>query len=303
MHGNDRAACLAHTRQQQARPSHVDALPDPQFQFAVARAVEIGEQRRGGRGRAAGGGIFGQTACARMEHPRLQIAGLFAGRHVARIEIDRIRTVARKCAGERRGIRALPAAAPRARQAPPSGTAIRRRRSAADAGRFSRRPPTARDSRPPAPRSICVSRFSGCGAVSSAPTTRPCSIRISTGTSPAFSSNFSRAGGFAACVASTKAVPTLGWPANGISERTVKMRTCASLPHQLRRQHKGGLGIIELGGDGLHLRGRQPSGIQHDGQRIAAEGAVGKNVDGDIAPLHVEYSHPYPNCHTGTGRS
>jgi hypothetical protein len=74
-----------------------------------------------------------------------------------------------------------------------------------------------------------LSRFSGCGAVSSAPITRPSAERISTGTKPAFSSNLSRAGAFAACIASTKAVPTLGWPANGISERTVKMRTCASL--------------------------------------------------------------------------
>ena len=59
--------------------------------------------------------------------------------------------------------------------------------------------------------------------------TRPFSVKISTGTKPAFSSNISRAGGFAANVASTKAVPTLGWPANGSSERTVKMRTLASL--------------------------------------------------------------------------
>jgi len=36
--------------QQQARPPHVDALADPQFQFAVLRVVEIGEQRRGGGG-------------------------------------------------------------------------------------------------------------------------------------------------------------------------------------------------------------------------------------------------------------
>src|SRR5713101_8941542 len=72
-----------------------------------------------------------------------------------------------------------------------------------------------------------VSFFRACGAVSSAPTTPPSSVRISTGTRPAFSSNFSRAGAFGACVASTKAVPTLGWPAKGISRFTVKIRTCA----------------------------------------------------------------------------
>ena len=67
-----------------------------------------------------------------------------------------------------------------------------------------------------------------CGAVNSVLTTLPCSVTISTGTRPAPSSNRSRAGGSAASVASTKAVPTFGWPANGSSLFTVKMRTCAS---------------------------------------------------------------------------
>ena len=50
---------LTHAGQEQARPAHVDALPDPQFQFAVAFAGEVGEH--GGRGHrgAAGGGILG----------------------------------------------------------------------------------------------------------------------------------------------------------------------------------------------------------------------------------------------------
>ncbi len=69
---------------------------------------------------------------------------------------------------------------------------------------------------------------SGLGAANSEPSTLPCAVKISTGTRPAFSSNFSRAGVLAASVASTKAVPTLGWPAKGSSERTVKMRTLAS---------------------------------------------------------------------------
>ena len=58
----------------------------------------------------------------------------------------------------------------------------------------------------------CDIRFSGCGAVNSVLTTLPCSVTISTGTRPAPSSNSSRTGGFAASVASTKAVPTLGGP-------------------------------------------------------------------------------------------
>ena len=70
-----------------------------------------------------------------------------------------------------------------------------------------------------------------------------------------------------------------------------------------RRQHEGGLGIVELAGYGLHLRGRQPAGVQHYGQRIAAERAVGENIYGDIAPLHLKSPNSYPNCHTVIGRS
>ena len=55
-----------------------------------------------------------------------------------------------------------------------------------------------------------------------------------------------------------------------------------------RRQHKSRLRIIELGGDRLHLFGRQSAGIEHDGQRITAEGAVGENVHSDITPLHFD---------------
>src|ERR1700692_389022 len=68
-----------------------------------------------------------------------------------------------------------------------------------------------------------------------------------------------------------------------------------------RRQHEGGLGIIELAGDGLHLRGRKRACVQHHGQRIAAEGAVGEYIHGDITPPHL--MSPYPNCHTAIGRS
>ena len=67
---------LSDARQQQAGPAHVDALPDPQFQFAVAFAREVGEQRGGGHRGAAGGGIFGKAARAREKHPRLQVERL-----------------------------------------------------------------------------------------------------------------------------------------------------------------------------------------------------------------------------------
>ena len=57
-----------------------------------------------GRRCAAGGGIFGQSAGPRMEHPRLQLARLFAGRHVACIEVDGVAAVAREGFCERRSI-------------------------------------------------------------------------------------------------------------------------------------------------------------------------------------------------------
>jgi len=49
----------------------------------------------------------------------------------------------------------------------------------------------------------------------------------------------------------------------------------------LRRfQDEHGLGQVELGGDGLHLFAVQRLRIEHDGERIAAEGGVGENVEG-----------------------
>jgi hypothetical protein len=57
----------------------------------------------------------------------------------------------------------------------------------------------------------------------------------------------------------------------------------------LRRQHEGGLGEVELAGDGLHLRAGQRRCVGNDGQRIAAEFAVGKDVDGDKRNLHRDY--------------
>ena len=59
-----------------------------------------------------------------------------------------------------------------------------------------------------------------------------------------------------------------------------------------RRQHEGRLRIIELGGDRLHLFGRQPAGIEHDGEWITAEGTIGENVDSDVAPLHPNSPTP-----------
>ena len=49
---------------------------------------------------------------------------------------------------------------------------------------------------------------------------------------------------------------------------------------------------IELGRDGLHLRGRKAVSIEHDRQRIASEPAIGENVSRDEIQLHP----PSPNA-------
>jgi hypothetical protein len=54
----------------------------------------------------------------------------------------------------------------------------------------------------------------------------------------------------------------------------------------LRRQHEGSLGEIELAGDGLHLRTAQRSRVGHHRERIAAEFAVGEDIDGDEGDWH-----------------
>ena len=64
MRGNHGAVLFSHARQEQARPAHVDALPDAQFQLAVAFVCEVREQRCCGHRSAAGGGILGEAARA-----------------------------------------------------------------------------------------------------------------------------------------------------------------------------------------------------------------------------------------------
>ena len=53
-----------------------------------------------------------------------------------------------------------------------------------------------------------------------------------------------------------------------------------------RRQHESRLGIIELAGNRLHLRGREPLGIKHHSKRIAAKRAVGEHVHSNVTTLH-----------------
>ena len=79
--------------------------------------------------------------------------------------------------------------------------------------------------------SIASPRLSGWGGTRRAPTTAAASVTRLNRTSPAFSSKIIVSVSARPCVAfslaSTKAVPIFGWPANGNSARGVKMRTCA----------------------------------------------------------------------------
>ncbi len=52
-----------------------------------------------------------------------------------------------------------------------------------------------------------------------------------------------------------------------------------------RRQEEGRLGQVHLPRDRLHLRVAESRRVEHDGQRIAAEHAVGEDVDLDEAVL------------------
>ena len=70
---------------------------------------------------------------------------------------------------------------------------------------------------------------------------------------------------------SNAAVPTVGCPANGNSAIGVNIRTPCGVCAVLRFQDEHRLRQIELAGDHLHARAVQRVGIQHHGQRIAAE--------------------------------
>jgi hypothetical protein len=45
------------------------------------------------------------------------------------------------------------------------------------------------------------------------------------------------------------------------------------------REDEGGLGVVELAGDGEHLRLGEPIGVQHHPGRVAREGLAGKGID------------------------
>lgn len=54
----------------------------------------------------------------------------------------------------------------------------------------------------------------------------------------------------------------------------------------LRRQHEHRLRQVELVGNRLHRLGIEAVRLEHDGERIAGEAAVGEDVKCEIAALH-----------------
>ena len=71
----------------------------------------------------------------------------------------------------------------------------------------------------------------------------------------------------------------VGWPANGTSRAGVKMRTRGRALRPRGRQEEGRLREVHLARDRLHLGVAEPVRVEDDGQRIAAEDAVGEDVD------------------------
>ena len=47
----------------------------------------------------------------------------------------------------------------------------------------------------------------------------------------------------------------------------------------IRRQHEGGVGVVQLSGERLHFRFAERFRSEHDARRIAGEQLVGENVD------------------------
>ena len=266
MRGHDNAVALCRTRGQPAGSAAPCRAPCPDAQLSArhpARPTSRRAARRLPPWRCRWRGSSGKAARSRVKHPRLQVAGLGGG-DIAGIEIDRVAAVAGKRAGE--CVRVGPG--------PPQRVARGRlRHQKRQPGRNDlRRMPvvfriSAADSDDAGGGLLggerCADFLKPCGAVSSAPTTpaaarsgfRPARGRLSPQTTAAPAA-------LAACVASTKAVPTLGWPANGISGADREDANLRVMRGVLRRQHEGRLGIIELGRNGLHLRGRQSAGIR-----------------------------------------
>ena len=82
------------------------STPCPIFNF---NSPSVGSSRSASSAAAAAvalpvAGSSDRPLDAGVKHPRLQVARLFAGRHIARIEVDRVAAVAREGSCERRRI-------------------------------------------------------------------------------------------------------------------------------------------------------------------------------------------------------
>jgi hypothetical protein len=56
------------------------------------------------------------------------------------------------------------------------------------------------------------------------------------------------------------------------------------------RQHEGALGEVELAGDLLHPRLGKAAGVGQDGQRVAAERAIGEDVADEVPVAHRRHA-------------
>ena len=249
----DGAGGLLGARFEAARPAHVDALGDRLFEPQVRFRPQGGEETDEGDIGAAGRGVLIDTV-ARCEHAALDVdvAEVAPLPRRLNVEMHAVRPFARQMAREH------------------LGTGLRRRERSAllQLGEHEGRA-AARDPRRVVARlDIAGSKAAGLGddlrrhrfaererlrRARRAPATAPPLRIISIGTRPASSSNTidSAPTGRPWHVpsrASAKAVPTLGWPANGISARGVDAHL-RGVGRVFRRQHEGRLGEIELAGD------------------------------------------------------
>ena len=85
----------------------------------------------------------------------------------------------------------------------------------------------------------------------------------------------------APCVASTQPVPTLGWPANGISAVRLKMRTRAVCAGSSGGSTKVVSLRLNSAASDCICASRQAARVGEHGELVAAETPVGEYVDGD----------------------
>ena len=137
---------------------------------------------------------------------------------------------------------------------------------------------------------ISCASDNGCGAAMV--TTPPPSVRTST--RPAISSKRNRPSRARPMPASTQPVPTLGWPANGISAVRLKMRTRAVFAGSAGGRTKVVSLRLNSAASDCISPSLRPSRVGKHRQRIAAEAPVGEDVDRDEGKRahHVLFRRP-----------